>query len=455
MKYVLLSVLFVGALNAATIAVIDSGVDVEHRDFVSKLWINPNEIANNGRDEDGNGYQDDVFGWNFAENNNLVIDRKYLGTFSKDPYKFFEVQGRMFMGTATQEDIDWVKAKRQDKEFIAEMGKFGNFVHGTHVAGITQQANEAAKILAVKLIPTEVKPFADQARRQQAQDAYSQQLRGYSTDFRMKLLKAALEKLAGQQMQMLEEIAYYVGQHKADVANGSFGTGFEQAKMITDNLFKIFFFRKPKPEESDLVAQYFLGVLVEQGKNMVNSAKDTLFVFAAGNSGSNNDKYPTSPANIDADNVITVAATYKYEFIAPFSCYGTKTVDVAAPGMLIHSQIPGNEYLKVSGTSQAAPYVTNIAAQIKDANPNLSPKDIKKILMETVDKKNWLNDKVKTQGIVNMERAVQAGELSNSMSVDQAISQSLRIVSDVRMMKTVRRSNFNDITPIPLIPMFK
>lgn len=47
------------------VAVIDSGVDVNHEDLQGKIWINSNEIPNNGIDDDGNGYVDDVFGWNF------------------------------------------------------------------------------------------------------------------------------------------------------------------------------------------------------------------------------------------------------------------------------------------------------------------------------------------------------------------------------------------------------
>ena len=455
MKHLLLCVLAAGALNAATIAVIDSGVDVEHRDFVGKLWLNPSEVADNGRDEDNNGYQDDVYGWNFAENNNFVIDRKYLGTFSDDPKKFFEIQGKMFLGQATKEDIEWLKKKREDKEFIAEMGKFGNFVHGTHVAGITQQNNDQARILSVKLIPTEVKPFV-QALVKDFESNMGQIKSNQADGWRMTLLLGALTKLAEQQMLLLEEIAFYVGQHKAEIANGSFGTGFGQAKMITDNLFKVFFFRSPNKEESDKVTRFFLNSLIKEGKKMVGSAKQTLFVFAAGNDGSNNDEYPTSPTNIDADNVISVAATYKYNFLAPFSNYGTKTVDVAAPGMLVHSQIPGNDYLDVSGTSQAAPYVSNIAAQIKDANPALAPKDIKAILMGTVDKKAWLSEKVKTQGIVNMERAVAAGEMTNRMSVNEAIQQSLATIDDVRVERNkAAGSRAFMIAPMPLPSLFR
>jgi subtilisin family serine protease len=47
------------------VAVIDSGVDVNHEDLQGKMWTNAGEIANDGIDNDGNGYIDDVFGWNF------------------------------------------------------------------------------------------------------------------------------------------------------------------------------------------------------------------------------------------------------------------------------------------------------------------------------------------------------------------------------------------------------
>jgi cell wall-associated protease len=47
------------------VAVIDGGVDVQHEDLQGKLWKNPKEIAGNGKDDDKNGYIDDVFGWNF------------------------------------------------------------------------------------------------------------------------------------------------------------------------------------------------------------------------------------------------------------------------------------------------------------------------------------------------------------------------------------------------------
>lgn len=442
------------SLHAATIAVIDSGVDVQHKDFQGKIWINPNEIADNGRDEDGNGYQDDIYGWNFAEKNNQVIDRKYIGTFSENPYKFFEIQGRMFRGEATEEDRQWLEARKKDPAFLKEMATFGNFIHGTHVAGITQKESEHAEVLAVKLIPTEVKPFTEEARRSFDREPW---LRYADKDIRMQLLKAALDKLSEQQMNLLEEIAHYVGEHKAKVANGSFGTGYGQAKKITDALFAVFFFRKPTKEESHVVASYFVNSLITHGSKMVDAAKNTLFVFAAGNDGSDNDVYPVSPTNIEADNVISVAATYKYRLLAPFSNYGAKKVDVAAPGMLIHSQIPGNEYLQVSGTSQAAPLVANIAGRIADINGDLKPIDIKKIIMGTTDIKDFLKGKVKTEGIVNPKRAVVAAQMSLTMSVDEAIMASMTEVRDVDAGLKDAPMFFDprEVTPIALPSLFR
>ena len=51
--------------KTVVVAVIDSGVDIEHEDLQGKIWINEDEIPNNGIDDDKNGYVDDVYGWNF------------------------------------------------------------------------------------------------------------------------------------------------------------------------------------------------------------------------------------------------------------------------------------------------------------------------------------------------------------------------------------------------------
>ncbi|ABA23664.1 Peptidase S8 and S53, subtilisin, kexin, sedolisin [Trichormus variabilis ATCC 29413] len=63
-----------------TVAVVDGGVDRNHTDLSSNIWKNLKEIAGNGKDDDGNGYIDDVYGWNFVDNNNNTLDKNGHGT---------------------------------------------------------------------------------------------------------------------------------------------------------------------------------------------------------------------------------------------------------------------------------------------------------------------------------------------------------------------------------------
>ncbi len=59
------------------IAVCDFGIDMDHPDLTPNMWVNPGEIAANGLDDDGNGYIDDINGWNFSDGSNLP-DEPYI-----------------------------------------------------------------------------------------------------------------------------------------------------------------------------------------------------------------------------------------------------------------------------------------------------------------------------------------------------------------------------------------
>ena len=70
------------------------------------------------------------------------------------------------------------------------------------------------------------------------------------------------------------------------------------------------------------------------------AAKGHIFVAAAGNDGWNNDLDPFYPAGYDVPNVVSVAAIDHNDQLAWFSNYGTKSVDLAAPGVDIYSTFP-------------------------------------------------------------------------------------------------------------------
>ncbi|MDY7076798.1 MAG: S8 family serine peptidase [Chloroflexota bacterium] len=142
----------------------------------------------------------------------------------------------------------------------------------------------------------------------------------------------------------------------------------------------------------------------------VLAARDAgiLFVASAGNDSRNTDVSPAYPASFDLDNIISVAATNRYDNKAGSSNYGKTSVDVAAPGVAILSTVPGNAYSVESGTSMAAPHVSGLAVLVKAHFPSLTWREIKDRILYTTDYIASLDGKVLTGGRINAHNALTA-----------------------------------------------
>jgi subtilisin family serine protease len=135
-------------------------------------------------------------------------------------------------------------------------------------------------------------------------------------------------------------------------------------------------------------------------------AYDVLFVAAAMNDGRDLDQGPTYPASYSNANQITVAASTSDDALAWFSNYGRNSVHLVAPGQQIQSTTPGG-WAMLSGTSMAAPFVTGAAALILSRCP-MSTADLKRLLLDTVDRRVQFESTTISGGRLNVARALQS-----------------------------------------------
>ena len=143
-----------------------------------------------------------------------------------------------------------------------------------------------------------------------------------------------------------------------------------------------------------------------------------LVVCAAGNDGDNTDKNKCYPAGFDCDNIISVAATKKSDYLRSDSNYGATTVDLGAPGNGVWTTA-NNGYDKFNQTSCAAPHVAGVAALILSVRPDLSAEQVKACILNGVDKVDALEGKCVTGGRLNAYKALQ---LALDFPSDQMVS---------------------------------
>ncbi len=137
-------------------------------------------------------------------------------------------------------------------------------------------------------------------------------------------------------------------------------------------------------------------------KQAVSDANDAgiLFVAAAGNNGSDNDKTAFYPSSYEYDNVISVAAINNRARLSSFSNFGLTKVDIAAPGENILSTTPQG-LQTMSGTSMATPHVAGVAALLLANEPTLTYQEVKDRILTNARPLFRLKNRIASGGMID------------------------------------------------------
>ena len=410
----LIFLLWINQSNAATIGIIDTGFDLDH-DF-----LKPKILKQETDEEAINPGLKEFSDWNFHDNDHLkeavVKDQSLL----QEILLYRNLRAKGHREGLSLAEFEWFKRRSTNKEFIEQVKNFKKHSHGTFVAGIALREGDNINIFPIRGLHI---PSPVMAVEVNSADA-TMPLKSKTPEDKF------LEDLANSQDRVIDKfskICRYLSMNKINIVNASYGITYKNISSKLREKYSEYTGKKIEEQRlQEAVKDYFQKIMLRTTK-VIQKYPRMLFVFSAGNSGIDNDLFPHYPSRIKLPNTLAVGAM-NGDYLATFSNFGKVHVDIGAPGVAILSLVPkvyshdGKDiYSPSSGTSMAAPYISNIAAQILNINPNLAAHEIKRIILETGDEKDHLKMNLVSGAIVNNQRALKAALLTRDMPLDASI----------------------------------
>lgn len=429
------------------VAILDSGMDVDHEDLYPQIWKNKKERID-GKDNDKNGYIDDVSGWNFLGKSSDTTTLLNVGT------EYFREYKRLMPLYENIDDATLnILAGNEKKEYayfqqVRKKAGIGSYIKFFEYLTLVENSFvdiDSLMTMAYVDKKTTIDDFrnlhVDSLSIQSYEivnsktfifdsltiwkDIYKNNIDDYlMAEKRVKSLSdtTSLRKLVGDNEYDINDIYYGNNNLKVDMDHATFVAGIIAATQGNDtgidgitNHVKVMPVRiVPNGDEYDKDVAVGIKYAVDNGAQIINMSfgkylspnsqwvrdavgyatrNNVLLVHAAGNEGINVDSVSIYPSRYTlageaSDTFIRVGASNADGDAIAISNYGKEEVDLFAPGYDIYSLSSNNKYMVSQGTSIAAPMVSGVAALIWAYYPKLKANEIKDIILKTVTKRN-------------------------------------------------------------------
>lgn len=423
------------------VAVLDGGVDINHEDLKRVIYVNKKERLN-GKDDDHNGYVDDVNGWNFLGNADKDINFETLELVRQIRKLETYFKANPLDSAAKVTNADYQKLMVMEADYEKQYNETSTTLEP--IAGFKNALDEIElKIGKDSLNKQGFTNFKPKSRSERyVKNAVLDMLKEANTDYKTfketeidEAYNHYFEKLNYQlninynpraDLAINDQTPFYGNNHVTgpDALHGTHVAGIIAADRenkigidgVADNVNILSVRTVPNGDERDTDVANAIRYAVNSGAKIINMSfgksysdnkkmvddavkyavfKDVLLVHAAGNDNLNLDLSKNFPNSVYEDGSGVAASWLEIgasgskndkSLKADFSNYGKTTVDVFAPGVQIYSTTPNSTYQSLDGTSMASPVVSGIAALIRSYYPKLSAVQVKQIIMASSTK---------------------------------------------------------------------